>query len=213
MGIIYVLRGQLSSVMRPLYSIAAKVVMVLGLFSFFTLLTRYNPLFNFYQAGETFLFNIWFFAFGTTIALWWLSTQFYFEKYRKYFAVLMALNVWFFVSLQIRDYWTDGSMMFARSDIASGEQYTYSLVWMLMAVAGFVLALFKQRKSIYKGSLYLLGVVIVKLFLVDMADLTGLLRVASFLGLGLSLLGMAFLYQYFDKRDWIADSSSTEAKN
>ena len=34
-----------------------------------------------------------------------------------------------------------------------------------------------------------------EIFLVDMSDLTGLLRVASFMGLGLALLGVAYLYQ------------------
>ena len=41
---------------------------------------------------------------------------------------------------------------------------------------------------------------IAKLFLVDMADLDGMLRVASFMGLGLSLLGLAYLYQKFEFR-------------
>jgi uncharacterized membrane protein len=34
-----------------------------------------------------------------------------------------------------------------------------------------------------------------KVFLVDASDLTGLYRVASFLGLGLSLIGIGYLYQ------------------
>jgi uncharacterized membrane protein len=41
----------------------------------------------------------------------------------------------------------------------------------------------------------LLMVVIAKIFLIDMDDLEGLLRVASFMGLGLSLLGLAYLHQ------------------
>ena len=41
----------------------------------------------------------------------------------------------------------------------------------------------------------LLLVVIAKIFIIDMADLEGLLRVASFMGLGLSLLGLAYLHQ------------------
>ena len=43
----------------------------------------------------------------------------------------------------------------------------------------------------------MLALVIAKIFIVDMADLVGLMRVASFLGLGLSLLGLAFLHQRF----------------
>ncbi len=34
-----------------------------------------------------------------------------------------------------------------------------------------------------------------KVFLIDASDLTGLYRVASFLGLGLSLIGIGYLYQ------------------
>ena len=41
----------------------------------------------------------------------------------------------------------------------------------------------------------LLLMVVAKLFLVDMAGLEGLWRVASFMGLGLSLLALAYLYQ------------------
>jgi uncharacterized membrane protein len=41
----------------------------------------------------------------------------------------------------------------------------------------------------------LLLVVVAKLFLIDMSDLTGLWRVASFMGLGLGLLALAWLHQ------------------
>ena len=41
----------------------------------------------------------------------------------------------------------------------------------------------------------LLGLVIAKIFLVDMAGLQGLWRVAAFMGLGLALLGLAWMYR------------------
>jgi len=40
------------------------------------------------------------------------------------------------------------------------------------------------------------GIVAVKAFIFDMAALTGLYRAASFLGLGASLIGLAYLYQH-----------------
>ena len=53
----------------------------------------------------------------------------------------------------------------------------------------------------------LLTVVIAKIFIIDMSDLQGLLRVASFMGLGLSLLGLAWLHRRMqDKRTSIAAS-------
>jgi uncharacterized membrane protein len=41
----------------------------------------------------------------------------------------------------------------------------------------------------------MLAVVILKIFLIDLSDLDGLLRVASFMGLGLALVGISFLHQ------------------
>jgi uncharacterized membrane protein len=38
---------------------------------------------------------------------------------------------------------------------------------------------------------------VAKVFVFDMADLTGLFRVASFLGLGLALVGIGYVYQRF----------------
>jgi uncharacterized membrane protein len=53
--------------------------------------------------------------------------------------------------------------------------------------------------AVHRAGIALLLLVIAKLFLIDMSDLDGLLRVASFLGLGLSLLGVAYLYQRITK--------------
>jgi uncharacterized membrane protein len=52
--------------------------------------------------------------------------------------------------------------------------------------------------NVYWAGFGLMMIVIAKTFLFDMADLEGLLRVASFMGLGLSLLGLAYLYQRFN---------------
>jgi uncharacterized membrane protein len=48
---------------------------------------------------------------------------------------------------------------------------------------------------LYKAGMALLGLVIAKIFLVDMAGLQGLWRVAAFMGLGLALLGLAWMYR------------------
>ncbi|MCB2068052.1 MAG: DUF2339 domain-containing protein, partial [Erythrobacter sp.] len=44
------------------------------------------------------------------------------------------------------------------------------------------------------GSLVLMLLAVLKVFLVDAAGLEGLLRVASFLALGLSLIGIGWIY-------------------
>ena len=46
-------------------------------------------------------------------------------------------------------------------------------------------------------SLAVLLITVLKAFLFDMADLSGLLRVSTFLILGLTLIGIGYLYQRF----------------
>ena len=62
----------------------------------------------------------------------------------------------------------------------------------------------------YPIGLAMLALVIAKIFIVDMADLVGLMRVASFLGLGLSLLGLAFLHQRFAPSGDTEDTANSE---
>ena len=70
----------------------------------------------------------------------------------------------------------------------------------------------RNEQSFYRAGMALLVVVIGKIFLIDMADLEGLLRVVLFLGLGLSLLGMAYLHQKIagNKRFPVTGSNETD---
>ncbi|MCG8358321.1 MAG: DUF2339 domain-containing protein [Kiloniellales bacterium] len=81
--------------------------------------------------------------------------------------------------------------------VEDAELYTYSAAW--LAYAGLLLALGILRNSapLRYASLAILLITVAKVFLVDLAGLTGLFRVASFLGLGLCLVGIGFLYQRF----------------
>jgi uncharacterized membrane protein len=71
---------------------------------------------------------------------------------------------------------------------------------MLMAVATVLAGTRLGSKDAYNAGIGLLFVVIAKIFLLDMSGLEGLLRVASFMGLGLAMLGLAYLYQRTAKR-------------
>jgi uncharacterized membrane protein len=89
-----------------------------------------------------------------------------------------------------------GSEIYA-ARMSDGEMYAYSAVWLLYGVALLVLGLWLGRKALRYAALAVVGLTILKVFLYDMDALTGVLRVLSFLGLGLSLLGLAWVYQRF----------------
>lgn len=79
-----------------------------------------------------------------------------------------------------------------------GEQYAYSAAWVLLGTALLVAAIARRRsRALRRASLAVMALAVGKVFLYDTAHLTDLYRVLSFLGLGLSLLLLAWLYQRF----------------
>ena len=76
-----------------------------------------------------------------------------------------------------------------------GGQLLLSAFWSVTGLAAVVAGLFTDRVRLRLGGLVLLGVAIVKVFLVDLATLESIYRVASFVALGLLLIACAFAYQ------------------
>jgi uncharacterized membrane protein len=84
---------------------------------------------------------------------------------------------------------------------SAAERYAYSAAWVLYGL-GLLLAGIARRGPILRyGSLAVMLLAVLKVFLYDTARLSDLYRVLSFLGLGASLLLLAFLYQRFVFRE------------
>ncbi len=81
------------------------------------------------------------------------------------------------------------------------EKYAYSLAWLLFGIALLVLGIARRVRALRYASLAVMALTVVKVFLFDMGNLTDLWRVLSFLGLGVALLLLAFLYQRFVFRE------------
>jgi uncharacterized membrane protein len=75
------------------------------------------------------------------------------------------------------------------------EQYTLSAVWLGFGVVLLVAGLLLDSKPARLASAAVVVLTIAKVFLVDMADLTGIWRALSFIVLGLVLVGIGYLYQ------------------
>jgi uncharacterized membrane protein len=75
------------------------------------------------------------------------------------------------------------------------EQYTYSAVWLIFGVALLVGGFLLRSQPIRMASAAVVTLTIAKVFLVDMAGLTGIFRALSFIGLGVVLVGIGWLYQ------------------
>jgi uncharacterized membrane protein len=75
------------------------------------------------------------------------------------------------------------------------SQLALSALWAALGFALLVAGLSRDVRPLRLGGLVLLGLAVAKVFVVDLAALESIWRVASFLGLGLLLLAAAFGYQ------------------
>lgn len=165
---------------------------------FFDLLL-YNPLWSHQNVGNFPIFNGLLLPFGLPILWLLLSNNALIdnkrEKYFIYTNIILFLMYFFFVTFNVRQIYHGQHL---DSGITSNaEVYTYSVAWLLIGIGLLFFGTLKQSKALRVASLSFMVLTIGKVFLYDAAELTGLLRVFSFLGLGVSLLGLSWFYTRF----------------
>ncbi len=80
-------------------------------------------------------------------------------------------------------------------EISGAEQYSYSAVWLGFGVVLLAAGIFYRSLPLRIASAAVIVLTVIKVFLVDMSDLTGFYRPLSFLGLGAVLMGIGWFYQ------------------
>ena len=73
------------------------------------------------------------------------------------------------------------------------ELYSYTLAMLIASVGLLVFAFGRRSDILRKVAMAGVALTVAKVFLVDMSGLSGLIRVFSFMGLGLSLVGLTWL--------------------
>ena len=101
------------------------------------------------------------------------------------------------LTLAVRLAYHPGAMGLWRQPVADGELWVWSGAWLLYGLGLMGLGIAKRNRLVRIAALGFVGLVCIKVFLWDMADLTGLWRVASFLGLGLSLIALGAMHRRF----------------
>jgi uncharacterized membrane protein len=96
--------------------------------------------------------------------------------------------------------------------ISQAEGYTYSAVWLAFGVILLVVGIFLRSQPVRLCSAAVVLLTVGKVFLLDMAGLTGVWRALSFIGLGLVLVGIGYLYQrlLFARHPPPADTSGAQ---
>lgn len=98
-----------------------------------------------------------------------------------------------YISLEVRHLFQGPVLSYGVT--TNAEMYSYSVAWLTYALGLLAVGMYKKFSSVRHAALVILLVAVAKVFLFDMAALEGLYRVASFLGLGLSLVGIGYFYQ------------------
>jgi uncharacterized membrane protein len=95
-----------------------------------------------------------------------------------------------------------GMDRFARAYTGQGEQYAYSAVTLAFGVLLLVIGFRLGSRPTRMASALFVTLAILKVFVVDLAELQGLYRALSFIGLGVVLIGIGLAYQrlLFDRK-------------
>jgi len=202
LGCVYLYRAQSAGQLGKLYRTAGLILSVLaGLLLINTTLDN-NPLLMRLYVGETPIFNwvilIW--LVPSLLALWLASlVKSLNAKLSQITFGVSGLLALLAINTLIRQYW-QGGFIYLDKATSDAELYSYSVIWLLLGALVVIAGHLKQQRLLQNVGLGILGAVIVKVFSIDMANLTGLLKALSFIGLGLSLVGLSWLFQKLRKR-------------
>ncbi len=116
---------------------------------------------------------------------------------RRLLAAYAGLAGFTWVTLQVRQAFHRGRLGIWDGEVLDAELWAYSGAWVLLGAGLMAAGLWTGLRGLRLAALGLIGLAAAKVFLVDMAGLDGLWRVLSFLGLGLSLIGLGAFYRRF----------------
>ncbi len=195
LALAYYLRSTVSEHLQGLYRLASHILLVMALASYASAALLHNPWWSQPVISSTPVFNLLLLAYGLPVIMALLVMRLHEPALRRPAAGVAGLALLLFTALEIRHLWQDGRLGL-QYPTGDGELYSYSVAGLLLAIGAILGATRWRLADLYRAGLALLAVVIAKIFLVDMSGLEGLWRVASFMGLGLSLLGLAWLHRH-----------------
>jgi uncharacterized membrane protein len=158
-----------------------------------------NPLFNHYFVGAWPLINSISLAYLLPI-LWFSLAAMEFRRlerigYAFIASSVMLICLFMWVTCTVRHAFTGEYLDIAR--VENLELYMYSLAWVCLSIILLLVGIWRKQTVLRGVALSIMVLTAAKVFLLDAAELEGLYRVLSFFGLGVSLIGLSYLYSRF----------------
>jgi len=118
-----------------------------------------------------------------------------FESFVYVISKLSFLFLFIWCTYNVRFYFHQPFL--SKGQFSNAEIYSYSAVWLVLGVGFLIVGISLKSKSLRIASLGMMVLTVAKVFLYDASELQGLLRVGSFLGLGLCFIGLSYFYSRF----------------
>ncbi|HEU6440930.1 MAG TPA: DUF2339 domain-containing protein [Microvirga sp.] len=112
-------------------------------------------------------------------------------------AILSLLLHWAYVALEIRRIFQRPRLGFFWRGFTQGEQWSYSVALLVIGIALLAYGIVRDNRFARIASAVYLVIAVLKVFIIDLSNLEGVMRALSFIGLGLVLIGIGFVYQRF----------------
>jgi uncharacterized membrane protein len=152
----------------------------------------FNPAFTDAQANVATLAFAYLFPGALALAARGLIDE---SEVRRLLGGYALITGFVWISLQIRYLFHPQRMDVIFGSIDDAELWCWSGAWLVYGIALMVAGIRMGDRLLRFAALAVVGLVCLKVFLIDMSDLTGLWRVLSFLGLGLALIGLGVVHR------------------
>ena len=164
-----------------------------------------NPSVFYYEPRGMRILNWYLYAYLTSAAAcyagaWWLSkTDDRWRQLRVSTLLNAAATILFFIllNIEIADFYATGADIAFRFGVTLGQDLTYTIGWLVFGLALLVAGISLSNRAARSTAVALIGITACKAFLYDMGSLGGLYRVASLVGLAVSLSLVAIALQKF----------------
>lgn len=194
---VYLWRRQTTS-LQPLYMFFSILLIAGSALLHIALSVFQNPFLVYQNTGSGILFN-WLLPLWLAPALILLIMLYARLVLKKLRPLLLGISCFFgvlYINGVIRGIYHP-VLSFQEYGLNQQELYVYSIVWLLIAIGLIASAQIYKNETINKAGFSVLALVILKAFIIDLSNLDGLYRALSFMGLGLSLVGIGWLFQRF----------------
>jgi hypothetical protein len=156
--------------------------------------------------GELRIFNWYLYTYlicaaAMLIAGWWLSktddTMALLPRPSRWLPACAVIVLFLLVNIEIADYYATGPEIVFRFGSTVSQDLTYTIAWLIFGMALLAAGIALGVRPARVTAVALIAFTTFKCFLYDLGELEGLYRVASFVGLAMSLALVALALQKF----------------